>query len=58
MEFQNSDSVDEHFLSMFSHFIAPIATTDNENREVINAVSIAVGESHHWKGAILHYDMK
>lgn len=58
MGFQNSDSVDELFLSVFSHFISPVATTDNENRKVINAVSIAVEESHHWKREILHYERK
>lgn len=45
MGFQNSDSEDE----LLSHFISLVATTDNENGEVINAVSIAVEESHHWK---------
>lgn len=38
MVFQNSDSVVELFLSVFSYFTAPVTETDNENREVINAV--------------------
>lgn len=46
------------FLSVFSHFIAPVATTHDENGEVISAASIAVEAPHHWKGEILHYDRK
>lgn len=56
--FQNSDSVDELFLSGFSHFIAPVATTDSENRKFINAASIAVEDFHHWRGEMVHYNGK
>lgn len=52
--FQKSDSEYELFLSAFSHFAALVATSDGENREVINAVE----ESHHWRGDIVHYDGK
>lgn len=53
MGFQGSDSVDELILSVFSHFIASVATTDNKNRKVINAMSTAVQESYPEKSFII-----
>lgn len=48
--------MDELFFLMFPHFIAPIAKSNNANRDVINVMPIAVDMSHHWKGEMFYSD--